>query len=335
MAQRILIAPLDWGLGHTARCIPIIKQQLKNGNEIVFAGTKEQQEFITQHQLNLYCVDLFGYSIKYSTFLPQWIKIALQIPKILLTIKQEKKWLNELLSKEHVDLIISDNRYGLYNNKIKSIILSHQLAPESPLFKGFINYKIASFINRFNECWIPDDIELNYSGNLSNNKKIKIPIKNIGILSRLNVLNWKEDKIFDILILLSGLEPQRSILEQKLLKELKNIKLKICLVRGATKQKRFEDNITVYDQIDSDKINQLVHQSKVIICRSGYTSIMELLPLTKNIIFIPTPGQTEQEYLAKYLNQKFGIDYLEQNKLELIIEMLLKKLTPLIESKKP
>jgi hypothetical protein len=92
MAQRILIAPLDWGLGHAARCIPIIEQQLQNGNNIVFAGTKQQHKFITIHQLKVQCVDLFGYSIHYSAFLPQWIKIALQIPKILLAIKQEKKW---------------------------------------------------------------------------------------------------------------------------------------------------------------------------------------------------------------------------------------------------
>jgi uncharacterized protein (TIGR00661 family) len=334
MAQRILIAPLDWGLGHTARCIPIIEQQLQKGNEILFAGTKEQQEFINQHQLNIQCVDLFGYSIRYSAFLPQWIKIALQIPKILSVINQEKKWLDELLSKEHVDLIISDNRYGLYSSKTKSIILSHQLAPESPLFSNFIHKKIASFINRFNECWVPDDENLNYTGKLSNNKYIKIPIKKIGLLSRFKSLDSVEDKIFDVLVLLSGLEPQRSILEKKILNELRKTNFKICLVRGAIEGNLSEDSITVFHKINSDKINQLVNLSKVIICRSGYTSIMELLPITQNIIFIPTPGQTEQEYLAKHLNEKFGIEYLDQKKINLIEEMLLKKMK-LLESKKP
>lgn len=334
MAQRILIAPLDWGLGHTARCIPIIEQQLQKGNEILFAGTKEQQEFINQHQLNIQYVDLFGYSIRYSAFLPQWIKIALQIPKILSVINQEKKWLDELLSKEQIDLIFSDNRYGLYNNKTKSIILSHQLAPESPFFSNFIHKKIASFINRFNECWVPDDEKLNYSGKLSNNKHVKIPIKKIGLISRFNELLREEDKIFDVLILLSGLEPQRSILEKKLVHKLRKSKLKICLVRGKVEENFPEDSIKIYHKINSDKINQLVNQSKIIICRSGYTSIMELIPIKQNIILIPTPGQTEQEYLAKHLNEKFGVDYLEQKKINLIEKMLLKKVN-LLESRKP
>jgi uncharacterized protein (TIGR00661 family) len=322
MAQRILIAPLDWGLGHAARCIPIIEQQLQNGNNIVFAGTKQQHEFITLHQLKVQFVDLFGYSIHYSAFLPQWIKIALQIPKILRAIKQEKKWLDELLTKEHFDLIISDNRYGLYSNKTKCIMLSHQLAPESPFFKEFIHNKIASFVNRFDVCWIPDDEQLNYSGKLSCNKRIKIPIKKIGLLSRLKPSNEFGEKKYDVLILLSGLEPQRSILEKKLLNELKKTNFKICLVRGTIEENFSEDGVTVYHKINSEKITQLVHQSKVIICRSGYTSIIELLPLTKNIIFIPTPGQTEQEYLAKHLNEKFGIDYLEQKNIHLITKSL-------------
>jgi uncharacterized protein (TIGR00661 family) len=319
MAQCVLIAPLDWGLGHTVRCIPIIEQQLKKGNEILFAGTKDQQEFIKQHQLNIQCVDLFGYSIRYSSFLPQWIKIALQIPKILHLIHHEKKWLDEFLSKKHVDLIISDNRYGLYSDKIKSIILSHQLAPISPFFNHFIHKKIASFINRFNECWVPDDENLNYSGKLSNNKHVKIPVKKIGLLSRFKALNRLEDKIYDVLILLSGLEPQRSILEKKLVDELRKSKLKICLVRGIKDENYSIDNFTIFHKINSDKVNQLVHQSKLIICRSGYTSIMELLTFNQNIIFVPTPGQTEQEYLAKYLNEKFGIEYLEQDKIRLIL----------------
>jgi len=326
MAQRILIAPLDWGLGHTARCIPIIEKQLQKGNEILFAGTKEQQEFISQHQLNIQCVDLFGYSIRYSAFLPQWIKIALQIPKILSVINQEKKWLDELLSKEKINLIISDNRYGLYSNKIKSIILSHQLAPESPLFRTIIHKKNASYINRFNECWVPDDEDLNYSGKLSKNNHIKIPIHKIGLLSRLKPSIELVKKKYDVLILLSGLEPQRSILEKKIVNELRKTNFKICLVRGIIEGNLSEDNITVFHKINSEKISQLVHQSKVIICRSGYTSIMELLPLTKNIIFIPTPGQTEQEYLAKHLNEKFRIVYLKQNEIHLLNESITKLL---------
>ena len=98
MAQRILIAPLDWGLGHTVRCIPIIQKHLQKGDEIVFAGTKQQQEFISQHQITIKCIDLFGYAIQYSAKLPQWLKIAFQLPKILSSIKQEKKWLDEFVS---------------------------------------------------------------------------------------------------------------------------------------------------------------------------------------------------------------------------------------------
>lgn len=318
MAQRILIAPLDWGLGHTVRCIPIIQKHLQKGDEIVFAGTKQQQEFISQHQITIKCIDLFGYAIQYSAKLPQWLKIALQLPKILSSIKQEKKWLDELLIKNKFDLIISDNRYGLYNEKINSVILSHQLAPVSPIFSRFIHKKIASFINCFNECWIPDDEQLNYSGKLSQNKHIVIPIKKIGLLTRFKKDNLTNEIVHDVLILLSGIEPQRSILEIKLLNEFKNSNLKICLVRGINDEIISENNIRVYKKINSIQLNKLIHQSRLVICRSGYTSIMELLPITKNIILIPTPGQTEQEYLAQYVNLKFGINYLRQQQLNLL-----------------
>jgi uncharacterized protein (TIGR00661 family) len=318
MAQRILIAPLDWGLGHTARCIPLILKHIHQGDEIVFAGTKQQHDFIKQHQINVRHVNLFGYSIHYSSYLPQWLKIALQVPKILISIKKEKKWLDDFLNKEHFDLIISDNRYGLFSDKSKSVILSHQLAPESPILNSFIQKKIAALINKFDECWIPDDDKNNYSGKLSYNKHVKISTKKIGIISRLKPIKEEGEKVFDVLILLSGIEPQRSILEKKLVNELKNNKLKICLVRGTTNEVFLEDKITIYNKVNSDEINELIHQSKVIICRSGYTSIMELLPLKKKIILIPTPGQTEQEYLAKHIHKKFDIEYLEQKNIHLI-----------------
>lgn len=330
MIKRVLIAPLDWGLGHTARCIPIIKELLKQQHEVIFAGTQKQFDFVSQHQIKLKHVELFSYNVSYSKRLPQWIKIGSQINKFKAKVKAEHQWLDNFLSKEKIDVVISDNRYGLYSKHVRSIFIGHQLSIKSPFLQKKINTIHANYINKFNECWVPDDAKLNLSGELSVNSKITIPIKQIGILSRFDNIDSNKKKEFDIILLLSGMEPQRSILEQKLIEQFSLTNYTIALVRGTnSKPKQTINNIKTFYLLDSDELQQLIEASETIVCRSGYSSIMDLVHFTKKIIFIPTPGQTEQEYIAKHLKNKFGIHYIEQNKLDNLVQLInTKQLIP-------
>ncbi|MBK6836034.1 MAG: glycosyltransferase [Bacteroidetes bacterium] len=325
MSKRVLIAPLDWGLGHTARCIPIIQELLQQGNDVIFAGTQKQFDFVTQHQIEIKHVELFSYNVNYAKRLPQWVKIGAQLNKLKSKIRAEHKWLNDFLSIEKIDVVISDNRYGLYSNKVHSIFIGHQLSIQSPLLSKKINSIHANYINKFNECWIPDDENINLSGELSINEKINIPTKQIGLLSRFSKYNSSANKKYDLLILLSGTEPQRSILEQKLMGALDNSTLSIALVRGtSTSPTDIYTKTKTFDLLNSNELQTLIESAETIICRSGYSSIMDIILFNKKMILIPTPGQTEQEYLAKHLKKKYNIAYLEQGKLNNLAECINK-----------
>jgi uncharacterized protein (TIGR00661 family) len=307
----ILISPIDWGMGHATRCIPIIKK-LKQSNTVIIGTTALNQEFFNLEFPNLQKIMLPSYNIVYSQWLPVWFKILLQFMKINSVIRQEKKIINQVINDHKIELIISDNRFGLVNRKINCIVITHQTSIVSPFFPFFINKINRYFLSRFNEVWIPDYQNKNHclSGSLSSSDNLKLKIKHIGPQSSLKDLevDEKSKTKFDALILLSGVEPQRSILEQRLIENLKNSSKKIALVRGSNNFfDQFKSNLTVYNFAYGSILKDLIINSELVICRSGYSTLMDLHFLQKKkIILIPTPGQTEQEYLAKYWQYKFS-----------------------------
>ena len=308
---RVLIAPLDWGLGHSTRCIPIIKKLLNADYEVIIASEKAQMQLLKDEFPSLVFLSLPGYRLKYGTKnLSTVLKIILQIPKILIQINRENKWLNGILRQENIDIIISDNRYGLYSRKIISVFLTHQLYIKTVFGKTVerklqqLNYK---YINQFSVCWVPDFENDNMlAGELSHPKIFpKIPVQYIGPLSRFE--KKKPAIIYKLLILLSGPEPQRTILENIFLDELKFYEEKTILIRGLPGEKnviKASSDIEIHNHLSSSELNIIICHSEIVICRSGYSTIMDLARLGKNSIMIPTPGQTEQEYLADYLSQK-------------------------------
>ncbi|MFM2363171.1 MAG: hypothetical protein RLZZ316_2073 [Bacteroidota bacterium] len=308
----VLVAPLDWGLGHTTRCIPIIQELLANGFEVVIACNAQQERILKNHFPFLTYYYLKGYGLTYGKNKWQTIlKLLFSIPKILTAIKKEKSWLNSFIKSKHLDLLISDNRYGLSHNQIASIFITHQLLIKTGF--GFFSEQILqrinySFINRFSYCWVPDYAsEKNLAGALSHPiKKPAIPVKYIGALSRLNPVLTTIQKE-SLLAVLSGPEPQRSILESEIIKQLTDINIPAVLIRGLSEEvilPKAPGNIQVYNYCNSTQLENLLQQASIVICRAGYTSIMDYLLLQKKCILIPTPGQTEQEYLAAYLSNK-------------------------------
>lgn len=311
--KKLLVAPLDWGLGHATRCVPVIRDLLNNNCEVWLAGEGAQEKLLREEFPSLPFLPLKGYRIKYGKS-GLTGKILLQVPSILRSIKEENKWLKKQVSNHGFDAVISDNRYGLYHEKIFSVFITHQLYIKSSLGKWSEkilqqwNYKL---INKFNECWIPDEEgENNLAGDLSHPVKLpSIPVKYIGPLSRFTSFSPLGDGGIrgHLLIILSGPEPQRTILENNVIDQIVNYPATATIVRGLPGEKNIipsTNTIHFYNHLSTEELNTEAMKAEFIISRSGYSTIMDIACVQKKSILIPTPGQTEQEYLADHLRKK-------------------------------
>ena len=234
--------------------------------------------------------------------------IILQIPKILTRVKLENRWLQAFLANNHVDAVISDNRFGLYSHKVPAVFISHQLGVKSNLgwfsdrVTQYLNY---SYIKKFSACWVPDyKAGKAIAGTLSNPQKLPaLPVQYMGGISRFEPCA-ATSATGELLIILSGPEPQRSIFEKILLNDLKDYEGKVTFVRGLPGSKEILDappGVTIHNHVPAKEMNTLVCNAGIVLSRTGYTTVMDLFKLGKKSILVPTPGQTEQEYLARYL----------------------------------
>lgn len=308
--KKLLVVPLDWGLGHATRCVPVIRNLINNDCEVWLAGEGAQEKLLREEFPSLPFLPLKGYRIQYAkTGLTG--KLLLQIPSILRSIKEENKWLKEQVSEHQFEAVISDNRYGLYHEKIFSVFITHQLCIKSSLGKwsGRVLQKWTyKLLDRFNECWIPDEEgKNNLAGELSHPRKLPdISVRYIGVLSRFQRKDSEEIKDH-LLIILSGPEPQRTILENKIIDQIVNYSGTATIVRGLPGEKNIipSTNTThFYNHLSSEELNSEAMKADFVISRSGYSTVMDIAAIQKKSIVIPTPGQTEQEYLADYLMKK-------------------------------
>jgi uncharacterized protein (TIGR00661 family) len=319
--MRILVAPLNWGLGHATRCIPIIHYLVSKQHQVIIATDGQALKLLKAEFPHLPFVNLPSFQINY-TIRPFLFGMFLQLPKILLAIIKERRIINSICKKYEINAIISDNRYGIYSNDIPSVLICHQINIQFPAelyYPGKIINKLHhQYLKRFQQVWIPD-IELGVTKKLSLNKLPQS--KYIGMLSRFNkaILKVKEqDRNNQILFLLSGPEPARSQFEDVILSELAKEKVKsfrIVLVRGTTNtlNENFKNcNTAIHDFANSTQLEQLINEADLVVVRSGYTSVMDMMALGKKVVFVPTPGQTEQEYLGKQLKEKHNVCVVEE-----------------------
>lgn len=319
--KTIFISPLDWGFGHSTRCVPIIYKLLKT-NKVIIGVTPINKQFFELHFPDLQKINVPSYGIKYSKRLPVWLKILSQFSKIKAVIEQEKKLLEKIIIENSIDVVISDNRFGLYNNKTENIFITHQIKIMVPLFSSLATKINLKYIHNFSRVWIPDNqnqIE-RLSGKLSDSTAVNIPVEYIGLQSALSVFDLNTPRIerSDYLILLSGVEPQRTILENSLIDKFKFSSKKITLVRGSDTEVKLENkNISVINFAYGLELKNLILNAETIICRSGYSTLMDLNFLKKEkLILIPTPGQPEQEYLANYWKENFKAEVFEQDEIK-------------------
>jgi len=333
---RILVAPLDWGLGHATRCIPIIKAFIQLNCEVFVVADKNTFSLLKKEFPSLVFLRYKGYEIEYSRNKRFFAtKLLLQTPHIIFSIWKEHIWLSRTINEQKIDAVISDNRFGMYSKKILSIYITHQLHIKTGnRFSEFISKKIHFyFLKKFSKCWVPDNEKDGLAGDLSHPQNLPKNVIYIGPLSRFHSLPGLET-IYDLLITISGPEPQRSIFENKILKQLKNFSGKTLLVRGLPSENinllQSTDSLKIVNHLSAIELNKSILQSKMIIGRCGYTTVMDLSALGKKAILVPTPGQTEQEYLSKYLFEKKYFYTVDENTFS--IEDALKK-TSLFEFK--
>jgi len=305
MKKRILVAPLNWGLGHATRCMPIINALLRFDFEVILASDGNALNLLRKEFPKVEFVELPSYSITYSEN-PKLFKWQLlkDSPKLMKTIKAEKKAIQSIVDFYKIDGIISDNRFGVNSGKVPCVFITHQLQVLSGSTTWLSTKIHQKIIKQFDVCWVPDnEFKPNLSGQLGHVSTTDITKEYIGTLSR---FTKKETEIlYDLLVLLSGPEPQRTLLENKLLAELKDFKGRVLFIRGLVEEhqtKIEKDNIIIYNFMTSDALEQAINESAMVLSRSGYTTIMDLAKLEKKAFFIPTPGQFEQEYLAKRLH---------------------------------
>lgn len=308
MSKKVLICPLDWGLGHATRCIPVIKELEKQGCTVLIAGSGPSLELLRIEFPSNKFYFIPSYGISYSAKVPLLLHLIFKTPAILAVMREERRQINDIVEREKIDRIISDNRYGCYHNTIPTAIITHQLALQTPKWmKGIANYYNTKFILRFNQCWVPDTAERSFSGGLSVNSSINP--KFLGHLSRFKRVNSPKGP--KLLGLVSGPEPQRTIFEELLIKQLRQTQLPYKVVRGLPLSKTSIDN--TFNHLPSQELNELVDSAEVIVSRPGYSTIMDLAALKKKAIFVPTPGQTEQIYLARELEAKKTAPMSDQN----------------------
>lgn len=314
--KTILIAPLNWGLGHATRCIPIIKALMENNFTPIIASDGVALALLRKEFPDLKTLELPSYEIEYAkkgkNF--KW-KLIQNSLKTLKAIRTERKIVRGWIEQYQIDGILSDNRLGVFDKKVPSVYITHQLN----VLTGnttWITSKIHQYIfNKYKQCWVPDyEGTINLTGNLGHLEVLNPKIKYIGPISRLQ--KKLVPKKYDLLIILSGPEPQRGLLENYLKKEILNYQGKAIFIEGniAPQQtKVIKDNVTYFNFMNSVELENVFNESEIVLCRSGYTTIMDLAVLRKKAFFIPTPGQYEQEYLAKKLMKEGLVPYATQD----------------------
>lgn len=308
--KRVLVAPLDWGLGHAARSIVIINELLRQDADVVVGADNRPYDLLRKEFPQLEHIRFPGYAVRYSDTDAQTRAIVGQLPSILYGFRNEARLLDEVIELHKIDAVISDSRFGLSSKKIPTVFVIHQLDIVLPSWlgwcRGIVRSSVRAMCNNYSEVWIPDfSGEANLAGALSHPAALPRNSYYIGPLTRLERMTM--EKSVDVLVILSGPEPQRTIFENILLDQITKTSLVAVIVRGKTEQAttmKVTPTITLVNSVQSHELSRLIASANVVLSRPGYSTIMDLAYLGARTVFVPTPQQSEQEYLAAELLRK-------------------------------
>lgn len=339
---KALVIPLNWGLGHATRLIPVISELQKMNVSVIAGGSPVHQKLFQQQFAGLETIDFPHLNIRLTGKRTQVFSLAFQVPAFLFQICREHRALKRVIKEKEIDIVISDNCYGLWNPSVYSVFITHQLHIKLPsrlrVFRHLINRMNTYFIRKFDECWVPDIPEMEgFAGKLShtNNSTAKY----IGILSRFNLLNkaaelQEHGSVKRILFILSGPEKQRNLFEECIRKEIAAVQdeFDYTVIRGLPDHNKISDEKWI-NHADMYEMASLISRADMIVCRAGYSTIMDLISLGRTAVLIPTPGQTEQEYLADFLEKKgYFLTYLQK---EFRLKTAIPDFTKFRKRKKP
>lgn len=324
--KNILIGALNWGLGHASRIIPIIEFLNSEKHNVIIIGNGMslkllKNKFPENKFYNISAPEMmYGHKKAINTLLA-WCFI-----KQIINIPIERIKVKKIVDAEKIDIIISDTRPGIFSKKTKNIYITHQINVYTTAKENFIGNMLTKFhyylIKKYDFCWVPDIFgENSLTGKMSHNHKLN-NVKFIGILTRFNKSIEKSEYLYDSLSILSGPEPQRTIFEKILTKKMAATDKKSIIIRGiaGSNKREFYKNILLIDSCDDNELVEFISKSRLIICRSGYSSIMDLARLNRKALLVPTPGQPEQEYLAQRLHDKYGFDFCIQDNFTIPIQ---------------
>lgn len=330
--KNILICPLEWGLGHAGRMIPVASELLAAGNNVFIGSGDEHLSFFRNEIEGLKYIRFPGFLIRYSRWLPQYLVIFLKTPSFIFHTIKEHRQLKQIIRDYSIDIVISDSRLGLWNRNVKTVIVTHMMRLPHPKWFRFLENTGHSLtrrlLSKFSFCYIPDlPGEYNLSGKLSHNIDIPSNVRFIGILSRFAkeyLLTETYFKRYFCTVILSGPEPQRTILKQKMTDILSLSEKQSIMLEGKPGEKKSivgKGTIIFINHAPAKEMGRIILESEHIVTRSGYTTLMELVSLGKSALIIPTPGQSEQEYLAEYLGEKGWFSTLSQHNLKAGIKL--------------
>ncbi len=324
-SNNIIISPLNWGLGHATRIIPIIEYCLQNDKNVVIVGNGESFKLLCDKFPTCKSEYLPSPKMTYGKRKAMGFKFAINAILLSFNVLGERRKLKKIIKLHNIDTIISDNRPGIYSKKVKSIYISHQInvftKKENNFLSKFLTFLHKLVIKKYTYCFVPDYENSEFAGRMSKNNN-SLNLIYVGILSRFqnfkNIKPKRDLKKYDILAIISGPEPQRSIFENIIVEQLKTENYSCLVIRGLPHEQTKRENLLNVDFCNhccDDDFYFYVNNASLLISRSGYSSIMDIMNFNKNSIIVPTPAQPEQEYLAEKLNKKFKFVSLKQAEL--------------------
>lgn len=304
------MCPLDWGLGHATRCVPLIESLLDKGHDVKIASSGAALVLLKEEFPQLQFFELPSYRAHYSRSRYLMLSIFRQMPKFLRTIFKEHRQINAIIKQQNIQYLISDNRYGCWSDRIHTAIITHQVNIQMPTawkwLQPVVNFFNHRQLKKFNQIWVPDFADNRITGAMTAPGRLKVIF--VGMLSRFKADQPTESEQEGVLALVSGPEPQRTLFERLLISEFGKIAGKKTLVRGlpGSSESQTDSTIEIINHASAKKLNEMMRKAAVIICRPGYSTIMDLAALRAKtkVVCVATPGQTEQELLARELDRR-------------------------------
>jgi UDP:flavonoid glycosyltransferase YjiC (YdhE family) len=330
--KKVIVCPLDWGLGHSSRMIAIIHRYLKSDYQVILGGSGKSGDLLKVSFPDLPFISMPSFVVRYcgsGKWLAPWL--FFQLPAMILSFFREHRLIRNIVKYHHVDVVVSDNRYGLFCKQAHCIFVTHQISPLLPPLWYWAEYPvyrlIRKLIHQFNECWVPDipDQKMSLSGKLSHRFRLPRNASYVGILSRFETMPAvslpESQEKYELVFVLSGPEPQLGLFFKISLTLALRLHKKTMIIagfhEGCSSSGLAEDGmVTVVPHLNASHFKQVLLQARAIICRSGYSGIMDLVTLGKTALLVPTPGQPEQEYLAEHLSRQGYFSRVHQDELD-------------------